>query len=215
MLARWVGYAKASGAILLFDAAYEAYITEDHLPHSIFEIPGAREVAIEFRSFSKTAGFTGTRCAYIVIPRELCGTDANGKRVEIGTLWMRRHTTKFNGVSYPVQVGAAATYSERGRAEIGEQIRYYLTNARIIREGLTAAGATVSGGINAPYVWVKTPRGARSWDCFDQLLERAHVVVTPGAGFGACGEGYFRLSAFGKRDQVEEAVERIRQRIAF
>jgi len=214
-LTRWVQYAQATGAILFFDAAYEAYVTEAGIPHSIFEIPGARDVAIEFRSFSKTAGFTGTRCAYVVIPKELKGTDASGAPVDIRTLWTRRHTTKFNGVSYVVQAGAAATYSERGRAEIGEQIRYYLANARIIRDGLTAAGARAFGGVNAPYVWVKTPQGVRSWDFFDQLLERTHVVVTPGAGFGACGEGYFRLSAFGKREQVEEAVDRIRERVSF
>lgn len=214
-LTRWVRYAKQVGAILLFDAAYEAYISEPDLPHSIFEIPGARDVAIEFRSFSKTAGFTGTRCAYTVVPTHLTGRDGEGNPVEIGALWMRRHTTKFNGVSYPVQVGAAAVYSERGRAETREQIRYYLTNARIILEGLRAAGAKAFGGVNAPYVWVQTPTGMGSWDCFDRLLEHAHVVVTPGAGFGACGEGYFRLSAFGDREQVEEAVERIRQRVAF
>ncbi len=212
-LEEWVGYARRNGAILLFDAAYEAYITEPHIPHSIFEIPGARDVAIEFRSYSKTAGFTGTRCAYIVIPQELKGRDPSGKPVSIHALWTRRHTTKFNGVSYPVQAGAAAVYSERGQAEVRERITYYLTNARIIREGLAAAGLKVFGGVNAPYIWVQTPSGVGSWDFFDQLLERAHVVVTPGAGFGTCGEGYFRVSAFGKRPRVEEAVERIKHAI--
>jgi len=212
-LANWVAYARETGAILLFDAAYEAYITGPDLPHSIYEIPGAREVAIEFRSFSKTAGFTGVRCAFIVVPEELAGRSADGQRVPIRSLWSRRHTTKFNGASYPVQAGAAAIYTARGRAEIRANIEYYLANARIIREGLGALGLDVFGGINAPYVWVKTPAGLGSWEFFDRLLSDAHVVVTPGAGFGACGEGYIRLSAFGKRAQVEEAVRRIRERI--
>ena len=212
-LANWVAYARETGAILLFDAAYEAYITGPDLPHSIYEIPGAREVAIEFRSFSKTAGFTGVRCAFIVVPEELAGRSQDGARVPIRSLWSRRHTTKFNGASYPVQAGAAAIYTVRGRAEIRANIEYYLANARIIREGLGALGLDVFGGINAPYVWVKTPAGLGSWEFFDRLLSDAHVVVTPGAGFGACGEGYIRLSAFGKRAQVEEAVRRIRERI--
>ena len=212
-LANWVAYARENGAILLFDAAYEAYITDPDVPHSIYEIPGAREVAIEFRSFSKTAGFTGVRCAFIVVPEELAGRSQDGARVPIRSLWSRRHTTKFNGASYPVQAGAAAIYTARGRAEIRANIEYYLANARIIREGLGALGLDVFGGINAPYVWVKTPAGLGSWEFFDRLLSDAHVVVTPGAGFGACGEGYIRLSAFGKRAQVEEAVRRIRERI--
>jgi LL-diaminopimelate aminotransferase len=215
LLARWVRYAHEQRAILLFDAAYEAYITDPGLPHSIYEIDGARQVAIEFRSFSKSAGFTGTRCAYIVVPRELKGRDGRGNEVDIGALWTRRHTTKFNGVSYPVQAGAAAVYSERGQAEMREQIRYYLDNAAIIRTALSGAGARVFGGVNAPYVWVKTPAGVGAWDFFDQLLERANVVVTPGAGFGACGEGYFRVSAFGRREDVQEAVERIRANVRF
>jgi LL-diaminopimelate aminotransferase len=214
-LTGWVRYAQQHHAIILFDAAYEAYITDERIPHSIFEIPGARDVAIEFRSFSKTAGFTGTRCAYIVIPKQLRGTDATGAAVDIRTLWVRRHTTKFNGVSYPVQAGAAATFSERGRAEIREQIRYYLDNAQAIRAGLQGIGATVYGGVNAPYVWVKTPAGVGSWDLFDRLLEGAQVVVTPGAGFGACGEGYFRVSAFGRREQIAEAIDRIRNNVKF
>jgi len=212
-LESWVAYARDCGAVLLFDAAYEAYITEEGLPHSIFEIPGAREVAIEFRSYSKKAGFTGVRCAYLVVPEELQGIDAEGNKVSIRSLWSRRHSTKFNGASYPVQAGAAAIYTEQGRTEVQASIDYYLANARIIREGLSALGLRVFGGVNAPYVWMKTPDGVSSWDLFDRLLEQAHVVGTPGAGFGAQGEGYFRLSAFGKRDQVEEAVARIRKRI--
>ena len=212
ILERWVAWARDCGAVILFDAAYEGFITDPDIPHSIYEIEGAREVAIEFRSFSKTAGFTGTRCAYIVIPDELEG-DAGGERVKLSSLWNRRHSTKFNGVSYPIQRGAAACYSESGRSEIRERIDYYMENARIIREGLAAIGIKVFGGVNAPYVWARTPDGVGSWDFFDRLLEKAHVVGTPGAGFGACGEGYFRLSAFGIRDQVEEAVERIRTRM--
>jgi LL-diaminopimelate aminotransferase len=215
LLADWVRYAQRHQAIILFDAAYEAYITDPNIPHSIFEITGARDVAIELRSFSKSAGFTGTRCAYIIIPKGLKGSDPNGAPVDIGALWMRRHTTKFNGVSYPVQAGAAAVFSERGQAEVGEQIRYYLDNAAAIRTGLAAAGAQVFGGVNAPYVWVKTPSSLGAWELFDRLLERAQVVVTPGAGFGACGEGYFRVSAFGQREQITEAIERIRANVRF
>ncbi len=208
-LARWVAYARECGAILLFDAAYEAYISDSQIPHSIFEVPGARECAIEFRSFSKTAGFTGLRCAFVVIPRGLMGSDADGRPVEIWSLWHRRQTTKFNGASYPVQVGAAACYSERGRAEIRANVAYYMENARIIREALGEAGLRVYGTLNAPYAWVKTPDGISSWDLFDRLLENAHVVGTPGVGFGASGEGFLRLSAFAKRDRVEEAMARI------
>ena len=212
-LAAWVAYARDCGAVLLFDAAYESYISQTDLPHSIFEIPGAREVAIEFRSFSKKAGFTGLRCAYLVIPEELRGVDAQGNAVSIHSLWSRRHSTKFNGASYPVQAGAAAIYTDKGQAEVQASIEYYLVNARIIREGLSSLGLQVFGGVNAPYVWSRTPDGVASWDFFDQLLEQAHVVGTPGAGFGARGEGYLRLSAFAKRDQVEEAVARVRDRI--
>ncbi len=212
-LAGWVDYAKRSGAILLFDAAYEAYITQDGIPHSIFEIPGAREVAIEFRSFSKNAGFTGTRCAYVVIPKELTGRAADASATSIHKLWNRRHTTKFNGASYPVQAGAAAAYTDQGKREIRERVDYYLANAAIIRAGLIDLGLAVYGGINAPYVWVETPDGMGSWEFFDKLLNQAHVVGTPGAGFGSCGEGFFRLSAFGKREAVEEAIERIRTRL--
>jgi LL-diaminopimelate aminotransferase len=212
-LARWVAYAKRTGAILLYDAAYEAYITDESIPHSIYEIPGARDVAIEFRSFSKNAGFTGTRCAFVVVPKTVTGKTPDGEEVSLHQLWNRRHSTKFNGVPYVIQAGAAAIYTEAGRREVAELVAYYLENAKIIREGLSAAGLTVFGGVNAPYVWVKTPGGIGSWDFFDRLLEKANVVGTPGAGFGSCGEGYFRLSAFGIREQVEEAVERIRTRL--
>jgi len=211
-LGRWVSWARDAGAIILFDAAYEGYISDPDIPHSIYEVPGAREVAIEFRSFSKTAGFTGTRCAYIVVPDELEG-EADGSAVKVQALWSRRHSTKFNGVSYPVQRGAEAVYSADGQREVGERVSYYMDNARIIREGLSALGLTVFGGVNAPYVWAKTPEGQGSWEFFDRLLTQAEVVGTPGAGFGACGEGYFRLSAFGKKEQVKEAVERIRTRM--
>jgi len=212
MLADWVAWARKNDSILLFDAAYEAYITDTDVPHSIYEIDGAREVAIEFRSYSKTAGFTGTRCAYIVVPNELTG-DSDGKRVPVQKLWSRRHSTKFNGVSYPVQRGAEAIYGDEGSREVRANIDYYMANASIIREGLSALGLEVFGGINAPYVWTKTPDRLSSWEFFDRLLEHANVVGTPGSGFGACGEGYFRLSAFGKREKVTEAVERIRTRL--
>lgn len=207
-LKTWVGWAKDSGAILLFDAAYEAYIADPKIPHTIYEVPGAREVAIEFRSFSKTAGFTGVRCAYVVVPDELRGR-VGDQDVAVRTLWNRRHTTKFNGVSYPVQRAAAAVYTPNGKREVRERIEYYMENAAIIRTGLEKLGLSVFGGKNAPYVWVKTPDGEDSWSFFDRLLERAKVVGTPGAGFGACGQGYFRLSAFGRRENVEEAVARI------
>lgn len=207
-LRKWVDYAHRNDAVILFDAAYEAYITNPEIPHSIYEIDGAREVAIEFRSFSKTAGFTGTRCAFTVVPKELTGTAADGKRQAIHPLWNRRQTTKFNGVSYVVQRGAAAVYSPEGRRQVKETIDFYLTNARLLREGLTKAGIRVYGGVDAPYVWLETPKGIGSWEFFDLLLQRAHLVGTPGSGFGACGEGYFRLSAFNSRANVEEAVQR-------
>jgi LL-diaminopimelate aminotransferase len=209
-LERWVAYARKEGAIILFDAAYEAFIREPGLVHSIFEIPGSRDVAIEFRSLSKTAGFTGTRCAFTVIPKELCGRDGSGVPVPLHGLWNRRHTTKFNGVSYPVQRAAAAVYGPEGRKTVQANIDYYMENARIIREGLTSAGYVAYGGQNAPYIWLRVPEGVTSWDFFDRLLAQANVVGTPGSGFGSCGEGYFRLSAFGLRENVEEAVERIR-----
>lgn len=207
-LQKWVDWARANDAIILFDAAYERFITED-LPHSIFEIDGARECAIEFRSFSKTAGFTGIRCAYIVIPEELRGKGPNGESVSVAQLWARRTNTKFNGISYPVQRGAAAIYSEEGRKEVQANIDYYMTNAGLILEGLSKAGLTTYGGVNAPYVWLKTPAGLDSWQFFDELLNKANVVGTPGSGFGAHGEGFFRLSAFGLREKVEEAIDRI------
>ncbi len=212
-LERWVAYARRESAVILFDAAYEAFIREPGLVHSIFEIPGARDVAIEFRSFSKTAGFTGTRCAFTVIPKELCGRDQAGEPVPLHGLWNRRHTTKFNGVSYPVQRAAAAVFSPEGSKAVQENVDYYMENARIIREGLGKAGYRVFGGVNAPYIWLRVPTGLTSWQFFDRLLTEANVVGTPGSGFGSCGEGYLRLSAFGFRDNVEEAVERIRSRV--
>ena len=210
-LQQWVDYARANSAIILFDAAYEAYITDPAIPHSIFEIPGAREVAIEFRSFSKTAGFTGVRCAFAVVPKALTGTTAAGEKVSLNALWNRRHTTKFNGVSYPVQRAAEAVYSAEGKPQVRAIIDFYLENARLIREGLQSAGISVYGGVNAPYVWLKTPRGLGSWEFFDLLLREAHLVGTPGSGFGASGEGYFRLSAFNSRANVEEAVQRFQK----
>lgn len=209
-LTKWVDYAKRTGALILFDAAYEAYITDDSIPHSIYEIPGARDVAIEFRSFSKNAGFTGTRCAFTVVPKSVTGTTADGKQQAIHPLWNRRHTTKFNGVSYIVQRGAEAVYSSAGKQQIAELIRFYLENAQLLRDGLESVGFQVYGGVNAPYIWLKTPNGQGSWDFFDRLLKQAHLVGTPGSGFGASGEGYFRLSAFNSRANVEEAVIRIR-----
>ena len=211
-LRRWVDYARDNDAVILFDAAYEAFITEDHIPHSIYEIDGARECAIEFRSFSKTAGFTGVRCGLTVVPQELTGTTASGEEYSFNKLWNRRQTTKFNGVSYPVQKAAAAVYSDEGWPQIQEIIDYYMENARIIREGLTAAGITCYGGVNAPYIWLETPQGMTSWDFFDKLLNECHVVGTPGSGFGPSGEGYFRLSAFGNRDNVAQAVKLIEQK---
>jgi LL-diaminopimelate aminotransferase len=208
-LERWVAYARKEGAVILFDAAYEAFIREPGLVHSIFEIPGARDVAIEFRSFSKTAGFTGTRCAFTVIPKEVCGRDAEGAPVPLRALWNRRHTTKFNGVSYPVQKAAAAVFSPEGSRAVQANIDYTMENARIIREGLTSAGYRVYGGRDAPYIWLRVPEGMTSWEFFDRLLADTNVVGTPGSGFGSCGEGYLRLSAFGLRENVEEAIERI------
>ena len=209
-LKKWVDYALANDAVILFDAAYEAFITEAEIPHSIYEVEGARECAIEFRSFSKTAGFTGVRCGLVVVPEELMGTTADGEEYSFNKLWNRRQTTKFNGVSYPVQKAAAAVYSDEGWAQVKETIGYYMENARIIREGLTAASITCFGGVNAPYIWLETPEGMTSWDFFDKLLNECHVVGTPGSGFGPSGEGYFRLSAFGDRANVETAVQRIR-----
>jgi LL-diaminopimelate aminotransferase len=211
-LKAWVDYAKANGSIIFFDAAYEAYITEPDIPHSIYEIEGARDCAIEFRSFSKNAGFTGTRCALTVVPKTLTAKAADGSDIEVWKLWNRRQSTKFNGVSYIVQRGAEAVYSEEGQAQINALVSFYLENAKIIREKLTAAGLAVYGGVNAPYVWVQTPNGLSSWDFFDKLLNTANVVGTPGSGFGAAGEGYFRISAFNSRENVDEAMQRITQK---
>ncbi len=210
-LKQWVDYARKNDSIILFDAAYEAYITDSSIPHSIFEIEGAREVAIEFRSFSKNAGFTGTRCAFTVVPKDLQGRTASGERQAVHPLWNRRQSTKFNGVSYIIQRGAEAAYSPEGKQQIGALVDFYLTNAKLLREGLEKVGISVYGGVNAPYVWLKTPGGASSWDFFDRLLDKAHLVGTPGSGFGASGEGYFRLSAFNSRANVEQAVERFQQ----
>ena len=213
-LERFVDWARANDAILLFDAAYERFITDPSLPRSIYEVPGARECAIEFRSYSKTAGFTGIRCAYVVVPNELKGRDAKGEPVSVANLWNRRTSTKFNGVSYPVQRGAEAIYGETGRKEVQANIDYYMANAAIIRAGLGKAGFQTFGGVNAPYVWMKAPKGLDSWQFFDALLSQANVVGTPGSGFGSCGEGYLRLSAFGFRAKVEEAVGRITKHFA-
>jgi LL-diaminopimelate aminotransferase len=211
-LKAWVDYARAHGSIIFFDAAYEAFITDPNLPHSIYEIEGARECAIEFRSFSKNAGFTGTRCALTVVPKTLTGKAADGSDVELWKLWNRRQSTKFNGVSYIVQRGAEAVYSPEGQAQIKALVSFYMENAKIIREQLIAAGLHVYGGTNAPYVWVKTPNGLSSWDFFDKLLHTCHVVGTPGSGFGAAGEGYFRISAFNSRENVNEAMKRITEK---
>ncbi|MEL6327807.1 MAG: LL-diaminopimelate aminotransferase [Cyanobacteria bacterium J06626_23] len=211
-LKAWVDYAKTHNALILFDAAYEAFITDPEIPHSIYEIEGARDCAIEFRSFSKNAGFTGTRCALTVVPKNLMGKAADGSDVEIWKLWNRRQSTKFNGVSYIVQRGAEAVYSEAGQAQVKGLISFYLENARIIREKLTAAGMSVYGGVNCPYVWVQAPDGLSSWDFFDKLLLNCNVVGTPGSGFGAAGEGYFRISAFNTRENVEEAMKRITEK---
>lgn len=209
-LKKWVDYARDNKAIILFDAAYEAFIREEGVPHSIYEIEGAREVAVEFRSFSKTAGFTGTRCAYTIVPKEVMAYDSKGEGHSLNKMWLRRQTTKFNGVSYPIQAAAAAVFTEEGKKQIKETIDYYMENARIIKTGLEKAGYTVFGGVNAPYIWLKTPDNMPSWDFFDKLMKEAHVVGTPGAGFGASGEGYFRLTAFNTRENTQEAIERIK-----
>jgi LL-diaminopimelate aminotransferase len=210
----WVDYARREDSILLYDSAYEAFITQDHIPHSIYEIPGAKECAIEFRSFSKTAGFTGTRCAYTVVPKKVFAHTTGGRPASLNQLWNRRQATKFNGVSYPVQAAAAAVYSDEGKSQVRALIAYYMENARIIRNTLSSAGFAVYGGLNAPYIWLKAPQGMSSWDFFDLLLTQAHVVGTPGSGFGPSGEGFFRLSAFGHRHDTEEAVARIRKAVS-
>ena len=207
-LACWVQYAKKNNSLILFDAAYEAFIKDDSIPHSIYEIAGAKECAIEFRSFSKNAGFTGTRCAFTVIPKSLKGK-AGPEEVDLWSLWNRRQSTKFNGVSYIVQRGAEAVYSKEGQSQVKRLVSFYMDNAQIIKSNLTSAGFEVFGAINAPYAWIKTPKNMSSWDFFDFLLENANVVGTPGSGFGAAGEGYFRLSAFNSRENVEKAMQRI------
>ncbi len=208
-LVEWVNYARKNKAIILFDAAYEEYISDPDIPHSIYEIEGAKDVAIEFRSFSKTAGFTGVRCAFTVVPRQLVAYTKDGRAVEVNPIWKRRQCTKFNGVSYITQCGAEAVYTEEGKKQIKETIDIYMGNAKLIRETLSKAGYTVYGGVNAPYIWLKTPEGISSWDFFDLLLSKAHVVCTPGAGFGSAGQGYVRLTAFGQPESVKEALERI------
>ncbi len=207
-LARWVDYARRAKAVILFDAAYEAFISDPDIPHSIYEVEGAKDVAIEFRSFSKTAGFTGVRCAYSVVPQALKAYTEDGRAVEVNPIWKRRHCTKFNGVSYVTQAGAAAVYTVAGQKQIRRTIEVYMTNATLIRETLAKLGYEVHGGVNAPYIWLKTPDGMGSWDFFDRLLQQAHVVGTPGVGFGAAGEGYFRLTAFATPENVKEALER-------
>ncbi|HKK00632.1 MAG TPA: LL-diaminopimelate aminotransferase [Desulfuromonadales bacterium] len=211
-LKTWVDYANANDAVIFFDAAYEAFITTPGIPHSIYEIEGAKTCAIEFRSFSKTAGFTGVRCGLVVVPEQVMGTTASDEKYSFNKLWNRRTSTKFNGASYPVQRAAAAVYSDEGWKQTKEIIDYYMDNARIIREGLEAAGIQCYGGVDSPYIWLKTPGGLSSWDFFDKLLTECHVVGTPGSGFGPSGEGFFRLSAFGDKENVVEAVERIKKK---
>ena len=206
-LQEFVDYANKVGAVIIYDAAYEAYISEDDVPHSIYECDGAKTCAIELKSFSKNAGFTGTRLGYVIVPKEL--KDAEG--TSLNALWARRHGTKFNGAPYIVQRAGEAVYSEAGKAQTREQIAYYMNNAKVISEGLKAAGYTVSGGVNAPYIWLKTPEGMTSWEFFDYLLDKANVVGTPGSGFGPSGEGYFRLTAFGTYESTVEAIERIKK----
>lgn len=214
-LTKWVEFAKANDAIILFDAAYESYIQEPDIPHSIYEIDGAKEVAIEFRSFSKTAGFTGTRCAYTVVPKAVMGRTASGETHSLNKLWNRRQTTKFNGVPYIIQRGAQAVYTPEGQQQIKEVIKYYMANAKIIREGLQSIGLQVFGGVNAPYIWLKTPNNMDSWDFFDKLLTEVNIVGTPGTGFGPSGAGYFRLTAFGSRENTEQAIERIKTKLSL
>jgi LL-diaminopimelate aminotransferase len=209
-LKRWIDYARANEATILYDAAYDAYIRDPDIPHSIYEVEGAREVAIECRSFSKNAGFTGMRLAYTVVPKEARGRTASGEAVSLNTLWLRRTSTKSNGPPYIIQKAAAAVYTPDGQKQVRALIDFYMENARIIGDGLARAGLTVYGGRNAPYIWVRTPAGLSSWDFFDTLLSEAHVVGMPGSGFGPSGEGYFRLTAFGSRAETEEAVERVR-----
>ncbi len=207
----WVDYARENGAIIIFDAAYRAFVTTPGVPLTIYEVEGAREVAIECCSYSKTAGFTGTRCGWTVIPHEVMGRNSRGEPVELNAMWKRRMSTKFNGVSYPVQRGAAAIYTPEGQAQVRSTIDVYRENARVIRQGLEAAGLTVFGGVDSPYVWLKAPEGMDSWTLFDRLLDECHIVGTPGSGFGPSGEGYFRLTAFNTLEKTEQAVDRIRR----
>ena len=208
-LAQWVDYALANDSIILFDAAYEAYIQDPSIPHSIYEIPGAKKCAIEFRSFSKTAGFTGVRCGYAIVPEELTAATKDGRRISLNQLWNRRQCTKFNGTSYITQRGAEAIYTPEGKAQVRQTIDYYMDNARIMREGFAGLGIEAYGGENAPYIWLKTPQGLSSWQFFDKLLTTANIVTTPGVGFGPSGEGYVRLTAFGRKEDCREAMERI------
>ena len=212
-LKKWVDYAQDNKAVILYDSAYETYIQEKDVPHSIYEIEGAKEVAIEFRSFSKNAGFTGTRCAYTVVPKQVVAYTDKGEAVQLNKLWNRRQTTKFNGVSYIIQKGAAAVYTEEGQKQVKSLIGYYMANAKIIRDGLLSIGLQVFGGVNAPYIWLKTPDEMDSWSFFDKLLKEANIVGTPGVGFGPSGEGYFRLTAFGSRENTKEAIERFKARL--
>ncbi|MDQ3080799.1 MAG: LL-diaminopimelate aminotransferase [Gemmatimonadota bacterium] len=209
-LTRWVDYARAHNALLLYDAAYEAYISDPAIPHSIFEIPGALECAIEFRSFSKTGGFTGVRCGFTVMPKRVLAQTADGRSLPLHPLWHRRWSTKANSVSYPVQRGAESLYSEEGRAQVRTLVEHYMGNARVLGEAARDAGLAVYGGTNAPYIWVRTPTGVTSWQMFDQMLNDLHVVITPGSGFGSCGEGYFRISAFNSRQNAIEVGRRLR-----
>lgn len=213
-LTEWVNYAKKNDAIILFDAAYEAFIQDPEIPHSIYEIEGARDCAIEFRSFSKNGGFTGVRCAYVVIPKSVTGRTEDGTPVPIHQLWSRRHSTKFNGASYPVQKGAAAVFSEEGKKQVSALINHYMGNAKLLRETCLALGLQVFGGVNAPYVWVGCPKGVSSWQMFDKMLQEAQVVITPGSGFGSAGEGYFRISAFNSRENVEEVCRRLKAQMS-
>lgn len=208
-LKKWVDYALANDSIIMYDAAYEAYIQEEDIPHSIYEIPGAKKCAIEFHSYSKTAGFTGVRCGYTIVPLELTATTSTGERVALNALWNRRQCTKFNGTSYIQHRAAEAIYSPEGKEQVRETIQYYMTNAKIMREALSSAGLQVFGGVNAPYIWLKTPGGMSSWKFFEELLHGPNIVGTPGVGFGPSGEGYFRLTAFGERQDCEQAMERI------
>lgn len=213
-LTRWVEYAIKNDVLIMYDAAYEAYIQDDSIPHSIYEIPGAKQVAIEFHSYSKTAGFTGTRCGYTVVPKDVTAKTADGKKVSLNGIWLRRQCTKFNGTSYITQRGAEAIYSEAGKQQVKETIAYYMENARIMREAFAQMGVKTYGGENAPYIWVKTPKGMTSWQFFDALLSEANVVGTPGVGFGPAGEGYFRFTAFGQKEDCIEAMERLKAWLA-